>query len=252
MRPFQMLILGLFVLSSGYAYGSCWDAHEKANLEFAEFDDVIVLSFKDAVDCTPIDGAVVEVFGGTFETDSNGLVGIPKEYMENIQDRKIGIYVTKKGYIPFSSYLNVIFDSIWNKMNLMSKKLKADEVRFVLQWARDPADLDLHLKSNDFHVSYRNMKNASNKAKLDRDAVDGYGPETITLRKIEYGKAYKVFVHHYSGSKTIDQRAQVHVYIDNKLLKVLSLPKTNKKYVHILDLGQGIITYINEPTKKLF
>jgi len=246
------LIIGFLLFYSGSLYGSCWKANERAELEFAEFDDVVVLSFKDAVDCTPIDGAVVEVFGETFNTDGKGLVEIPAEYTENIQDRKIDIYVTKNGYIPFNSYLNVIFDSVWNKMNLMSKKLKADEVRFVLQWAKEPADLDLHLKSNDFHISYRNMKNASFKATLDRDAVKGYGPETITLKRIEEGKTYKVFVHHYAGNMTIDQRAQVHVYFDNKLDKVLSLPKTNKKYVHILNLEQGTINYVNEPVAKPF
>lgn len=246
-----LLIILIFLTLPLITFAGCWSAEEKSKFEFAELDDVVVLSFKDAVDCSPINRGEVEFFGKQYLLDSQGNVKVPAEKFEEVEDGKVDIVVRKEGYITFRSHLNVVFGSIWNKKNLISKRLKIGEMRFVLQWGNDPEDLDLHLVTDEFHISYRNTNNVSGKAKLDRDARHGFGPETITLKNIKNDKTYKIFVHHYSGKDTIDQKAQVHVYRDNELDKVVSLPKTTKRYVSILKLLNSNIDYINKPKRKI-
>ena len=240
-----------FLVLSANLYASCWTSKEKSQVEFYEMSDQIVISFKDAVDCKPIDLAVVELLGQTFQTDENGNLILSADPFMEMDDQDILIHVTRDGYIPMSANLRIIFGTVWNKMMLMSKKLSLDQVRFVLQWGKQPKDLDLHVKTNDFHISYRNMKNKTAKATLDRDSRQGFGPETITLNKIEDGKKYQVYVHLFSGRTTLDKRAQVFVYLNNKLDKTINLPKTNKRYVQILEINNDIVTYINEAKSKV-
>lgn len=123
--------------------------------------------------------------------------------------------------------------------------MKIDEMRLVLQWDKDPSDLDLHLRSEDFHISYRNMKSAPSEAVLDRDSMSGFGSETITLKKIEDRQKYQVFVHHFFGKASIDAKAQLHVYKNNELKKVLSFPTTNNGRCHSGPSGSHCLT--NQP-----
>jgi len=250
MKNALFIVLMIMTMPS-ITYSGCWSAEEKSKFEFTEFDEVVLLSFKDAVDCSPISQGDVEIMGEQYQSDNQGYVKVPTEKFEEVEDRKVGIVVRKEGYITFRSYLNVVFGSVWNKKNLMSKRLKIGEMRFVLQWDNDPEDLDLHLVTDKFHISYRNKNNVSGEAKLDIDARHGYGPETITLKNIRNDKFYKIYVHHYSGKGTIDQKAQVHVYRDNELDKVVSLPKTSRRYVSILELLNSDINYINKPKLKI-
>ena len=71
----------------------------------------------------------------------------------------------------------------------------------MLTWSNTPSDLDSHMTGpTGLHVYYQARGNATTSpyAKLDTDDVDGYGPEIVTLTRLEAG-TYRFSVHNYSG-----------------------------------------------------
>ncbi len=85
------------------------------------------------------------------------------------------------------------------------------EVRIILNWDRaEPADLDAHLTGPNipgaesaegrFHAYFLNRLDAAAApyAGLDLDDRDGYGPETITLTRLN-GGVYRYSVHDYTN-----------------------------------------------------
>ena len=69
-------------------------------------------------------------------------------------------------------------------------KLPSGETRLVLNWGSQPGDLDSHLltpeiEGQNYHISYSNRGSANSApyATLDTDDVNGYGPETITIKQ---------------------------------------------------------------------
>lgn len=81
--------------------------------------------------------------------------------------------------------------------------------RIVLSWGANPEDLDSHLWTPDGeHIWYGNT--VGENADLDVDDTDGYGPETITIRKLVEG-TYVYAVKHFSGEGTL-QGAQVEIF----------------------------------------
>ncbi|RLC54946.1 MAG: hypothetical protein DRH89_08685 [Candidatus Cloacimonadota bacterium] len=108
------------------------------------------------------------------------------------------------------------------------------EFRIVLTWGSRPRDLDAHLSGpnpdgGDFHIWYRNRYPIDGKDFLDRDDMDKYGPETVTIYKPAVGN-YKYSVHDYSNKKSKRSKklsrsnAQVFVYGQNKLLASFKVP----------------------------
>jgi len=84
---------------------------------------------------------------------------------------------------------------------------EAPEVRIILNWGRVPADLDAHLTGPNvpgatgrFHAYFLNRlaAGAAPYAGLDLDDRDGYGPETITLTRLN-GGVYRYSVHDYTN-----------------------------------------------------
>jgi len=82
----------------------------------------------------------------------------------------------------------------------------------ILQWGKDPEDLDSHLiipkesLGYNGHVYYGNLGEVTQYpfALLDTDDMHSYGPEIITAFKLLPG-TYKYFVRHYSGDSTLAQ-----------------------------------------------
>jgi len=240
----QILIkLAIFILIfPTIAMSNCWNDEEISELSFARMDGIIAFSFRDAVSCQPISGAHLQLLGLSFYTDEKGYVRIPANKLKtNVFDAST-MKVTKDGYCSFSYDVRVNF--LIQQTFLLSKVLPIGKARFILQWNKEPRDLDLHLLGRDFHISYRDMKKAAQKANLDRDDTDGYGPETITLDKILDHEPYDVYVHNYSGEKSITN-AIISVYKDNQLDKILSLPTINKRTVKVLEIRNRKIFYKN-------
>ena len=88
---------------------------------------------------------------------------------------------------------------------------KPGEVRFVLNWGVNPADMDSHIitpeiDSISYHISYlnRGSTDIAPYVILDIDDTDGYGPETITIKQLNNG-IYKYYVHQYSSSGSLPE-----------------------------------------------
>jgi len=223
---------------------NCWGVQEISTFAFHELDGLIVFSFKDAVYCSPIPCVQIEMNNQTFITDKNGYMKLPIGYFESMNGT-IKLVAKRSEYYTLRKDIRIMIGTTQDKRFVMSKQLPTGKVRFVLQWGQKPKDLDLHLVGEDFHISYRNNKVAYQKARLDRDDIDSFGPETITLEKIILSNKYDLYVHNYSGVPTIDEQAEVSVYKDNQLDRLITLPRTKKRYVKILEIRNRTIQYVN-------
>ncbi|QBY42687.1 Invasin [Arsenophonus nasoniae] len=90
---------------------------------------------------------------------------------------------------------------------ILSPELGDDYARIILSWGPTPKDLDSHLwgdtnTGNRFHVSFSNKKAPDGSAILDIDAREGFGPETITIKKLNPGR-YRYAVHNFSKDPAI-------------------------------------------------
>ncbi|MFL3006586.1 MAG: YfaP family protein [Candidatus Neomarinimicrobiota bacterium] len=113
----------------------------------------------------------------------NGVVNIPSDYSSNVFEYNFSI-----SPIP-----------------------DVGEIRIILTWGSNPTDMDSHLLTPEidsayFHISYSNRGNNESApyAVLDLDDVDGFGPETITIKQLETG-IYTYYVHQYSNDGSLDE-----------------------------------------------
>lgn len=220
---------------------SCWTSVELSEFAQDEFDDIARVSIKDAVTCKPIGGVSFKMLGQEFTSDANGIVTLPLPPKD--MDAQVPASLVKEGYADQDENVMVTFGSYWNNLFLMSKTLPIKSARFVLSWSAKPADLDLHLVSNDYHISFRQMKSYKDNAMLDRDAMQGYGAETITLNDIDKSKSYKLLVHRYSHDANIDTKTQVRVYAGDKLDRVVRLDESGAECFEVAKIEKGKITY---------
>jgi len=106
---------------------------------------------------------------------------------------------------------------------------------FKLTWGANPADLDSHLwipSSGPYHVYFSNRGSGTTfpMAFLDRDDVDGYGPETIAITQV-YPGWYQYAVYHFSGSGSLSTSgAQVVVYWNGSPIRTFNVPTTGTGY----------------------
>jgi hypothetical protein len=106
---------------------------------------------------------------------------------------------------------------------------RLDEMRVVLNWARDPADLDAHLAFEGSHVFFVVKDGAD--AHLDVDQTRGFGPETITITRRHPGTRYVYGVQSYSNLRSprstdlSSSGAKVFVYVGRTLVRSYYVPK---------------------------
>ena len=125
-----------------------------------------------------------------------------------------------------------------------------ESITITLSWGQDPSDLDSYLYGPDFTIYYGNKGALDNTpyAQLDVDDTSSYGPEVITVSKLDNGATYSYGVHHYSGSSTITQSpTRVELNINGELM-VFTPSGSSDRYWHAFDLvvdNNGNIT-VNE------
>lgn len=230
---------------------ACWELKERSNIDgFAELDDVLIISLKDAVSCQPLAGAKVKLGELEYNTDARGYIKLPMQPFASQMDASMSLTATKSGYITLATDLLVEAGTVLNRRLVLSPVLPPGKTRFVLQWADEPNDLDLHLTGPDFHISYRNMKNAPNRAKLDVDELEGYGPETITLDRIDARHTYDLLVYNYSNDADYKGVELLYVYAGDSLVKEIRLPANKKRSVHVLQIKNGKYEFLNRSTDQ--
>jgi len=230
---------------------ACWNLKERSNIEgFAELDDVLILSLKDAISCKPLVNVDVMLGELEYKTDSRGYIELPMQPFASQMEASMSLKASKPGYISLSTDLLVEAGTVLNRRLVLSPVLPPGKTRFVLQWADEPEDLDLHLKGPDFHISYRNMKNAPNRARLDVDELEGYGPETITLDRIDARQVYDLSVYNYSNEADFKGVELIYVYSGDRLVKEMRLPANKKRSVQVLQIKNGKFNFLNKPTDQ--
>ncbi len=180
-------------------------------------------------------------------TDANGEVLLQPAFAD---DENAMIIVKKDGYSTLVAKCPC--QGLTYAISPVMKNL--DGVRIVLSWGSSPQDLDSHLWYRNQHVFF-NQKESRN-AQLDVDDVDGYGPETITIREKVFGEEYVYAVHDYSNKSTPSSRglsgsgAKVFVYIGSSLVKTYYVPqgKQGNLWTVFKITGGGEIEDINSFT----
>lgn len=225
-----ILILLIFVVSS-----TSRAQHKKMDqiMEdvFQEQDNnIFTIRLFDALSGDPVPDAMI-VFEniGTFNSDSAGRVMFPRQ-----PDGMLKAIFKKSGYISSLINIDVAAETILRNRFIVSPIMNIDQFRVVLSWDQQPEDLDAHfIKANSYHISYRNTRVLNDgSGQLDRDDMDGYGPETITVSQLNSESEYTFFVFNYSAkvdpsSRTLaSSKATVCVYGNNKLLNTFHVPTT--------------------------
>jgi len=251
MKLFPPTILLLLVVFLPSITQACWPLKERKEIDgFSELDDVLILSFKDAINCKPINDAKVFIDELEYKTNSQGYLKLPMASFFDQMDARTSVRVEKQDYISLSTELIIEAGTVLNRKMVLSPALPPGKVRFVLQWNSEPEDLDLHLKGPEFHISYRHMKSAANKAKLDRDEMYGYGPETITLDRINQSAAYSLWVDNYSDDGDFQGAEEVVIYSGSKMIRKIPLISTSKQAIKVLEINQGEFKFVNKPSPR--
>lgn len=201
--------------------------------EMAIMDEgVFTLRFADAENNQAVSNATINIKDiGTYTTDSEGLVRFPIQ-----TDGKYHFNFKKSGYITADFTFEVVAGMIYYNRFSVSKLMDMGQIRIVLDWDNTPRDLDLHLeKVGKYHISYQHMRVSSDRtARLDRDDMDGEGPETITITDVDDNATYNCYVHDYTNRNNPDSKklskskTKITVYHNNQLEFVLDVP-TNKE-----------------------
>lgn len=243
----------------------------------------------DATNDKPIPDAEVCVGTNCVRTDLNGnyeLVGVePDDVQANFRALKtrvgllepVALYdesransVTlrcqkRPAYIDFEDYQfqPVRGRSVTNKISL-SPVLTG--MRFVLNWGRHPADLDLNLlvstaETNlhwikwDWAYGPLNRTDLEPYTTFDKDERNSFGPETLTVHRVAPG-AYRLYVYRPpDGNETLPRSgATVRIYQhdattgDNRHLGTVEVPTDESgDYWHVCDVDgfSGTVVWVN-------
>lgn len=247
-RAFSVILLMIAVLPAAQA--GCWTTEDKKIQSEAELDGKAILLFKDAVTCQPVVDATVKLGDQTFQTDFRGSIAFAS--LDSVMDERLKIEVVRDGYIPLQDHVRVEAGVIVNPRYVMSKTLGGDAARFVLTWNAEPIDLDLHLVGNDFHVSFRDKKNHKNEVVLDTDSTEGWGPETITVKRINPGQSYRLYVHNFSNDQPYDKYVKVLVYANGRQERIIRVKPTVERTIQVLTMDhKGKLSYQNSIVQEM-
>ncbi len=263
------------------------------------FGAIIRGQVTDATNDRPIPGATVYVPGlPPATTDMNGnyeLVGVepneltadfwtnkrivgldePVQFHDSSRANSVVLRCEKRPeYIDFedSQFQPVRGLSVTNKIS-MSPILTG--YRFVLNWGRNPPDLDATLlihtgEGQHYEVNYLWVANGLGRidtspyTTFDKDVQNGFGPETITVHRMVPG-AYRLYISKASGALPLPaSEASVRVYQhdaeldDNRHLGTVTIAKEDADrfpagspfYWHVCDLDgySGNVVWVNRIT----
>jgi hypothetical protein len=234
-RRQALVLLSLFAACAAPRAALAADAktiRENAAASDDSLDNKLTLYFRDALTGLAVSSADVTLDGAAGTTDAGGKVTFAFPKVDQNDDQTVVAEVSKKGYIsakvPLLFRLGMIFDVHYS----ISPTLPPGALRLVLDWADEPADLDAHLvKQGGFHVSYQDSHDVAGEAKLDHDAKHGYGPETITIAKLDPAATYSYYVRDYTdrGDKTTwklgQSKAHISLYGETGLVRTFEVPR---------------------------
>jgi PKD repeat protein len=115
----------------------------------------------------------------------------------------------------------------------LSPNISGAGMRFVLNWGANPRDLDSHIRTPEiegstYHVYYSSQGSIESApyVALDHDVTSGFGPETTTIYQFFNG-TYHFYIYKYAGTGEITtSNAVVQIYNENGLIQTLQAPTT--------------------------
>ncbi|HOD55280.1 MAG TPA: hypothetical protein PKJ08_12195 [Candidatus Cloacimonadota bacterium] len=227
-------------------------ALDKADDAFNEIETgELSIYFFNALNGEPIVNGDVLLDGiGTQKTDHHGKITFLPQEDEYIQT----IVFKADKYIQSTFDVEINAGTLFFNRFSVSPVMDINYFRVVLDWDKKPNDLDAHFeKKGAYHISYRNTRTLSDgRGQLDRDDTNGYGPETITVTRVEQDGMYEFFVEDYSNrsdrnsSALSKSKACVKVYGNGQLLNVIKIPKKQKGNIwRVFKVENGKVISIN-------
>ena len=149
-----------------------------------------------------------------------------------LEDGTYNFIVQHDDYVLTKDSFEVFGGSIFFNKYSIPKKVEYQYIKIILDWGKNPKDLDIHLiKENGYHISFRDKKRSDDGTVwLDRDDMDSFGPETITITKLDNTAVYRCFVfnwskqHETNGFSLSQSGARIRVYADNKFIRTYTVP----------------------------
>lgn len=198
---------------------------------FAVGKEMISINVLDAqVKGEPVAGASVSfekngnvINGGV--TDGHGRVIVKDGIFGGADDSSIKIIIKKAGYA--TQIVRGPFNGLTFALSREMKDIGG--YRIVLSWDEAPKDIDSHLVYGNSHIFWDNKDGVQ--GMLDVDDTDGYGPETITIKKSLNGNKYIYAVHDYSNrtesfsAKLSESGAKVLVYAGSTQIETFYIPQ---------------------------
>ena len=242
------LLLGIVPPSDAHAQKKRSRAMDMSDDMFQSLERRFTLRFFDAVTGKPLVSARARFEGQQGFTGPDGSVTfeMPKGLS---QDEKRMVRVEKPGYVPSELPVRFLLEEVFFNRFSVSPALEVDRIRVVLDWGRSPRDLDAHLiKKGSYHISYQDMKFVKEQARLDRDDLDGEGPETITVLKLSTKSTYTYYVHDFTKSGKIgSSRASVKVYGPDGIIDTFEVPDKAKGNIWtVFKVVNGGIVKVNK------
>ena len=198
---------------------------------------------RDSDTGVPIANADVDIDNTwQMKSDVEGKINLPNE----IQEGEFTISV-KKG----NEYVQTVENFIVAKGEITTapqisipKAVDFERIKIVLDWGEFPWDLDAHVVDGTNHV-YFSVKKQGN-LELDRDDVNSYGPETITILDPSKDKVYSYYVFDCSNSdnpessRLSNSKAQVKIYFGNEFVDSFKITPNKKGLTwHVFDVVKG-------------
>lgn len=175
----------------------------------------------NAINKQPVPGAEIRIPGGSLsaKADTQG-----RFRLEHAPLGEVPVEISADGFSSEQMQATLIAGHDDPLRVVLSPGMPQGQMRIVLTWGKEPKDLDAHLEGplpdgTRFHVYYHNQGDLKSKefVRLDVDAQDGEGPETITVLGVAPGQ-YRFFVHDYThrddpnSTALADSGAEVRVF----------------------------------------
>lgn len=200
----------------------------------------LIVTVLDALNGTAVTGLPVTVEGATTSTTGGG-----EARFDNLAEPAVTVLIDEKGFVPVEKAVSLVCGEI-NRITVAA--LREDtgtargDIRIIMTWGEDPADLDSHLTGPEegggtFEVYYANQSSTDTRVNLDIDDTTSYGPETITIQKLNNtftAGSYSYYVRHFSGDSSINaerQHISVTVYQGATLIGVYQPPRAEEQDV---------------------
>lgn len=229
------IIAFAFIISFCCVYGETDAVHTAKILQRMaemEMNGALSLWITDCDTGEGIEGALVAIENvGSTKSDSDGVAAFPV-----LEDGTYNFIVQHDKYVLTKDSFEVFGGSIFFNKYSIPKKVEYQCIKIILNWGKNPKDLDIHLiKENEYHISFRNKKRSDDGTVwLDRDDMNGLGPETITITKLDNSAVYQCFVFNWSkqhepnGLSLSGSGAKIRIYADNKFVGSYMVPEQKR------------------------